>query len=157
MTGRHETAAVDAMKACANAWAGDDYPLLVRDAAADVLLAGSLVPALIASGQLALALADTAKAADAGEKALRAAITEAMSLGVTSVNLPHHVLSLVDGKQSAVVTDPALLPDEYMEQPPPRPNLHAIAKALKAGPVPGAALRNGAPHVRIVPRREVAA
>ena len=74
-----------------------------------------------------------------------------------SLDLPHHKLSLVDGKTAATITDPAALPTEFMVQPAPRPDLHAIARALKHGPVPGAATRNAPPHIRISAKKEAVA
>jgi hypothetical protein len=152
MTGKHERAALDRLRVAGS------LRLAVTpaaDAEADLLMAGDVLDGLRAAAALLMAAEEIEAAAKACGERLRAALAEVMSdTGATSLDLPHHRLSLVDGKTAATVTDPAALPAEYMVQPPPRPDLHAIAKALKHGPVPGAALRNGASHIKISPRQE---
>lgn len=152
--GKHEQAAVTAIRSAA-ALIGEDN---IHDAVADVLLAGSLIPALQAGGSLVLALEDAANRYAETAKRLRAALTEAMSMSVPAVNLPHHVMSYVEAKPRPVVTDAAALPPEFLIPQPPKPDLAAIARAVKHGPVAGVAMTNGgAGHIRISTRRENAA
>jgi len=150
--GKHEAAALDRLRVAGTL----RVPFrAAADADADLLLAGNVLDGLRAAAALLMAVEEIEAAAKACGDRLRAALAEVMAdTGATSLDLPHHRLSLVDGKTAATVTDPAALPAEYMVQPPPRPDLHAIAKALKHGPVPGAALRNGASHIKISPRQE---
>lgn len=155
MTGRHEAAALDALRAPAMALGNAET---VNDALADLLLAGSLIPALQAGGSLVLALEDAATRYAETAKRLRAALTEAMSMSVPAVNLPHHVMSYVEAKPRPVVTDAAALPAEFLIPQPPKPDMAAIARAVKHGPVAGVTVTNGGPgHIRISTRRENAA
>lgn len=63
--------------------------------------------------------------------------------------------ALVDVPPQAMVTDESLIPPSLMVQPPPRPDLGAITKALRAGgTVPGAVLRNSRQTLRITPVKE---
>lgn len=151
MSGRHEKAAVSRLQAVARI---PDFGT-AQDAMADLFMAADVLSALKASGNLLLACEAMAEMGNATCKALRAAMAEVMAdTGATAVDLPHHRVSLVDGKASVVITDEAAIPAQFMEQPPPKPNKDAIAAALKAGPVPGAMLSNGGQHIRIVSRGE---
>lgn len=90
-----------------------------------------------------LALEAVKDAASAGERAARVALAEAMSLGATTISNGNHTASLRDAPRVAMVMDAKALPPHYFVQPPPKPDLVAIRKALLAGPVAGAELSNG--------------
>ena len=102
-----------------------------------------LVPTLQAGISVILACEALAAAATAAERGARLAMAEAMSLGCTTIQVGTHTASLRDAPLSAMVTDLAALPAEYMTTPAPRPDLPAIRKALLRGPVLGARLSNG--------------
>lgn len=153
MSGKHETAAINRLISAGGGRAFDLAPM--QDAMGDLFMAADVLTALKASGDLLLACEALAEMGNATCKALRAAMAEVMAdTGATAVDLAHHRVSLADGKASAVVTDPAALPQRYMVQPPPKPDMAAILRDLKAGPVPGAALSNPQPHIRFSPKKD---
>ena len=155
MPGKHETAALDRLRAAARLRLS---VTAAADAEADLLMASDMLGALRAAAALLMAAEEIEDAAKACAARLRAALAEVMAdTGATGVDLPHHRVSLVDGKASVVIVDEAAIPAEYMEQPPPKPNKARIAAALKAGPVPGAMLGNPAAHIRITAKKDAAA
>lgn len=112
--------------------------------------AEDLVPVMQATVGVILACEAMQSAAKAAETTARQALAEAMSLGCTTIQVGTHTASLRDAPQTAMVTDLAALPAEYMTTPAPRPDLPAIRKALLKGLVPGAQLSNGgAPTIQI--------
>jgi len=85
----------------------------------------------------------------------RAALAKAMAdTGCPAVLTATHRADPLEGSERVEVTDPARLPLSLWKQPDPEPDKAAIRKALKKGPVPGAALVRGAPSVRIAIRQE---
>lgn len=85
----------------------------------------------------------------------RAALAKAMAdTGCPAVLTATHRADPLEGSERVEVTDPARLPLSLWKQPDPEPDKAAIRKALKKGPVPGAALVRGAPSVRISIRQE---
>ena len=91
-----------------------------------------------------MALENLSELATDAKTACRAALAEAMSLGLTTVRTDHHVASLRAATKRVIVMDEAALPAHLMHQPPPAPDLTAIGKLLRAGEtVPGAVLSNG--------------
>ena len=82
-----------------------------------------------------------AEAATAMSKAAREALQASMEAsGVLSFEAGEWQAELRQPAVTAEVTNPAKLPPEYMVMPPPRVDRAALHKALKRGPVPGAAL-----------------
>ena len=121
-----------------------------RDAAADVMLEGDILPTMQAAVSLIIALEDEAQAAEAAAKRARAALRDALEGTTGAVRAGIHTAHVRAGSASVIVTDETLIPAEYMRQPPPAPDKAAIARALKAGEaVPGAVLRNGEPGLTI--------
>lgn len=80
---------------------------------------------------------------------LRQAILDGfLESGAAGVETEHHSIGWSEGTAGAVVTGD--VPPEWMTTPAPRPDLTKIAKALRAGQtVPGASLRNAAPHLTV--------
>lgn len=156
MPGKHEAAALDRLRVAAAWRSAPDMAL--DDANADLLMAGNVLDGLRAAAALLLAMEQVEADSKATATRLRAALAEVMAdTGATGVDLPHHRVSLVDGKASVVIVDEAAIPAEFMEQPPPKPNKARIAAALKAGPVPGAMPSNPSPHIRFSPKKDAAA
>lgn len=62
--------------------------------------------------------------------------------GQRKLELPTATVYISKGRQRAVVTDPALIPADYLVPQPPKVDLTALTKALAAGPIPGAELSN---------------
>ena len=118
-----------------------------RDTAASVGYAASIADLVAAARAAAETLRHLDDAADEIQRAreslaakLRAVMDES---GLTSVRVPGGIWYLRDPAPRVIVTDESALPAEYLEQPPPRPNLTAIRAALRAGTdVPGAVLSN---------------
>lgn len=81
----------------------------------------------------------------------RDALLGALELaGLTSLPTPPGTLVVQAGRQRAIVTDESRLPEQYMvEKITRRPNLPALAEALKSGPVPGAEMSNATPALMI--------
>jgi len=119
-----------------------------RDTAASVGYAASIADLVAAARAAAETLRHLDDAADEIQRAreslaatLRAVMDES---GLTSIRVPGGIWYLRDPAPRVIVTDESALPAEYLEQPPPRPNLTAIRVALRAGTdVPGAVLSNG--------------
>jgi len=96
-------------------------------------------------------LQDAAKTAEAQ---CRAALVAAMSLGGTTIRTEHFTVSLRTAPKRALVTDETAIPLRFMHQPPPRPDLTAIAAALRTGQdIPGAVLTNGGADSLVIKRR----
>lgn len=141
----------DGLTLAASSVAGDHrFGRAARDAAGDVLLESDLIPTMQAAVSLLLRLEEQEAAAKAAAERLKAALVEALDATTGSIKAGIHTASVVNGRPSAVITDDAAIPAEYMETPPPRPDKARIARALANGiAVPGAVLRNGAPYLRI--------
>jgi hypothetical protein len=122
---------------------------VARDAAADVMLESDIMPTMQAAVSLIVALEDEAQAAEKAAQRARLALRDALEATTGSIRAGVHTASVRRGSAAVIVTDPDLIPAEYMRQPPPQPDKHAIAKAMKSGPVPGAVLRNGEPGLTI--------
>ena len=66
--------------------------------------------------------------------------------GATSIETDGHRVSLRDAVRTPQIVDPAVLPDDYLRQPPPKPDMALIGKALRDGySVPGVLAGNGGP------------
>jgi Siphovirus Gp157 len=121
-----------------------------RDAAADVMLDDDIIGTMQASVALILALEEQAQAAKANAELARSALLAALEGTTGQVVAGIHTATVSKARAAVAVTDDALIPPSFMEQPPPRADKAAILKAIKAGAtVPGAILRNGAPSLRI--------
>jgi len=119
-----------------------------RDTAASVGYAASIADLVAAARATAETLRHLDDAADEIQRAREALATTLRAVmdetGLTSVRVPGGVWYLRDPAPRVIVTDESALPAEYLEQPPPRPNLTAIRAAIRAGTnVPGAVLSNG--------------
>lgn len=140
----------DAMTLAASAVAGDtQMGRAARDHAADVLLEGDLIACMSASVALILALEDQQDATKAAIERARDALRDALDATTGQVRAGAHTASTSAGPASVVITDDEDIPKAFIEY---RRHIDkaAIAKALKAGEtVPGAALRNSPPVLRI--------
>lgn len=141
----------DAMTLAASTCAGDvRMGRTVRDAAADVMLESDILACMSASVSLILALEEQADATKAALERARDALRDALESTTGQVRTGTHTASTAAAPPSVVITDDSAIPPRFMEQPPPRPNKAALARALKDGEtVPGAALRNSRPVLRI--------
>lgn len=141
----------DAMTLAASTCAGDvRMGRTVRDYAADVMLEADIIACMSASVSLILALEEQQDATKAAIERARDALRDALEATTGQVRAGAHTASTSAGPASVVITDDAAIPPRFMEQPPPRADKAAIARALKAGEVvPGAALRNSQPVLRI--------
>lgn len=121
-----------------------------RAAAADVKLDDDIIGTMQAAVSLILALEEQADVSAHHARQARAALLTALEGTTGQVRAGIHTATAVSGRAAVAITDDAAIPAEFMEQPPPRADKAAILKAMKAGAaVPGAALRNGAPSLRI--------
>jgi hypothetical protein len=121
-----------------------------RDAAADVMLDDDILGTMQAAVGLILALEEQADASKRAAEQIRAALLTALDGTTGQIRVGIHTATVAKARASLVITDDAAIPPSFMEQPPPRADKAAILKALKAGAiVPGVALRNGAPSLRI--------
>lgn len=119
--------------------------------------ASDLTDALAAGAEFLLALEALAETATGAARAAREALASTMwETGATGFRTAHHSVSVAEPRRSVVVTGD--VPAEFMRQPPPAPDKHALHKALSAGQiVPGATLSNGgAPILTIRPLKESA-
>jgi len=84
-------------------------------------------------------------------KAKRTAVLRAMEAADRrKLELPEGTVSVRAGAQSVVITDEALIPNDFLIPQPAKINRHEIKAALAAGrDVPGAVLSNGAPSLAI--------
>jgi hypothetical protein len=85
-----------------------------------------------------------ARLQDRAEKT-RARVLEAMQeADIKRLVAPDMTVSLRPTSPRVIITDEALIPPDYMNQPPPKPDKRLIAQALKDKyAVPGAMLSNG--------------
>ena len=147
----YEQTLLDRLKAAAAAVKDDSrHGVAVRDAAADVLLEASLIPAGSAMVSLVVALEDAAEAAKRAAAQARQALLDVMlESGAPAFSDGHHTASWSNGRAGVLVTDEAELP-EPLWKIERKPDADAILKALRQGKdVPGATLRNGSPHLTI--------
>ena len=104
--------------------------------------------------EVILACDELQDAAKTAEAQFRAALVAAMSLGGTTIRTEHFTVSLRTSPKRALVTDETAIPLRFMHQPPPRPDLTAIAAALRTGQdIPGAVLTNGGADSLVIKRR----
>lgn len=121
-----------------------------RDAAADVMLDDDIIGTMQAAVALILALEEQAQACKANAELARSALLAALEGTTGQVVAGIHTASVSRGKAAVAITDDALIPAEFLRQPPPVADKAALLKAMKGGAhVPGAVLRNGAPHLTI--------
>jgi hypothetical protein len=145
-TGKHAMAALATLRYAVNA----APPELASNELADLMLAADLMEGLQAAGSYLLAVEAMEEQAKAASTRIRAALAVVMAeSGASGVDLAHHTMALVEPKPRPFISDPAMLPPEYLVPQPPKPDMAAITRAMKAGPVPGVSLSNSAPHVRI--------
>ena len=87
---------------------------------------------------------------DARQDRKREIVALAMAeAGLKKIELDIATVSLVNGRQSVIVTDETAIPPAYLRQPPPVPDKKLIGAALREGPVPGCQLTNAPPHLQI--------
>lgn len=104
--------------------------------------------------------ADAAKEAMAAERAAGDAAREALlhvmeETGLPSIETEFHRATSSVSARAVVITDPAALPARYVRHPPPEPDKAGLRKALLAGDtIPGAALSNGTPSIRITAKKK---
>lgn len=121
-----------------------------RNAAADVLLDDDILGTIQAAVALILALEEQEQVCADYAKQTRAGLLAALEGTTGQVRAGIHTATVANGRASVVITDDAAIPPEFLTQPAPQPDKAAILKAIKDGAtVPGAALRNGAPSLRI--------
>lgn len=154
---KHEQAALDRLRAAARS-PSSGLAIAADDAVADLLMANDIIEGIRSAGSLLLAVEAIAEQAEAVAKSLRTALAEVMGdTGAVTVDLAHHTLALVEPKPRPVVLDAAALPAEFLIPQPPKPDMAAITRAAKAGPVAGVIMNNAAPHLRISAKRDRAA
>jgi hypothetical protein len=121
-----------------------------REKAADVMLDDDILGTMQAAVALILALEEQAKVSAEYAGQMRAGLLAALEGTTGQVIAGIHTATVANGRASVAITDDAAIPPSFMVQPPPQADKAAILKAIKAGAtVPGAALRNGAPSLRI--------
>ena len=121
-----------------------------RDAAADVMLEGDILPCMQSAVSLIIALEDEAQAAEAAAKRARLALRDALEATTGSVRAGVHTAHVRAGSASVIVTDEDAIPAEYWRTPAPTVDKAALAKAMRDGArIPGAVLRNGEPGLTI--------
>jgi hypothetical protein len=121
-----------------------------RNAAADVMLDDEILGTMQAAVSLILALEEQAETSAHYAKQVRAGLLAALEGTTGQVHAGIHTATVSKGRASVVITDPAAVPHEFLSQPAPQPDKAIILTEIKAGKtVPGAALRNGAPSLRI--------
>jgi len=111
----------------------------------DMKNAADMAATMKAAAEMVLASDQLQKYAELVEKSCREALAEAMeSSGCTRFETDQQKISLVAGRRSVIISDPALIPQEFMRHPDPAPDKTLIANVLKNGfAVPGAVLNNG--------------
>ena len=74
----------------------------------------------------------------------RAGLATVMSeTNCPNLKLPYHTVVTANKSPSVIVTDPTLIPSQFLITPEPRPNLNAIRQFLAQGErIPGAELSN---------------
>lgn len=144
----------DALRtACAPLAGNEHLPAVAQMAADDVVRSDDLMGAMKATGRLIAALRDACDAAKAGLEIAEARMLDALiESGAYSIRTDHHVISAVEPKPRPVISDRAALPERLLRRPEPQPDMAAIARAMKEGPVPGVTLSNAMPHLRVVAR-----
>lgn len=117
-----------------------------------------LVDQMQATVGFILAAEAVAEAAEAVAKQARAALAFAMfDTGATTIRTDAHTVSVSAKPARAIITDPALVPPDYVRQPPPAPDVALIGKALRDGyPVPGCVLSNSGEPVLSIRTRKAA-
>ncbi len=84
------------------------------------------------------------------EQTLRTAMLGAMEIGaIRRLETPLATVSRKAVPPSVVITDSNIIPAEYLKLQPPTLDRLALARALKAGPVSGAALSNGGETIAV--------
>lgn len=84
------------------------------------------------------------------EQALRGAMLEAMNVGALKrIETPLATVSRKSVPPSVVITDSNVIPAEYLKLQPPTLDRAALLRALKSGPVSGAALSNGGETIAV--------
>lgn len=153
-----ESRATAALHDAVDATAADVYKATadITTPMAAMMGATDIVSAIRASGNLILAFEAIEEAASEATKRLRAAVAEAMNdNGVPTIATEQHLISCYDPAPRAQIIDPDSVPRQFWVQPPEKIDVAALAKALRAGRVPGAVLTNGgAPILRISTRKD---
>jgi hypothetical protein len=119
---------------------------------ADWLVAKSLDRKAMAEAakERAAALRDrAARFARSADSAKAAAMAIYESAGIRKRETVEWTASISAGRPAVVITDAAALPPGCLRQPQPEPDKAAIKALLDAGPVPGAAMSNAAPHLTV--------
>ncbi len=106
----------------------------------DRLVENSMADAVLA--ELAAARAARLKARKDRLRATALMMLEALDIA-RPIERAAYTVS-IQRRTKAIITDPKLIPAELMRA---APDLHAVAKALKDGPVSGAELSNPQPHI----------
>lgn len=145
---KHEAALLDEMRAFAGRVVADQrQPQHVLDAAADVLISTGLTGTMAAMVPLILAAEDAAARADAVTAEGRSTLLRVLDSTTGAIRSGPHQALVARGKPGATVTDQAAIPAAFLRT---SPDMRAITAALTKGEtVPGAALKNGAPHLTI--------
>ena len=148
---KHAASLRDGLTAIAGSVQGDKrMGRAARDYAADVMLDDDIIGTMQAAVSLILALEEQADASEHAAEKMREALLAALESTTGQVIAGIHTATVSKARAAVAITDDALIPAEYMRQPPPVVDRGAILKAIKAGAaVPGAILRNGAPSLRI--------
>jgi hypothetical protein len=144
----------DALRSACAPLAGHEHlPAVAQMAADDVAQSAELMGAMKATGKLILALRDACDSAKAALATVEGKMLDALlESGAYSLRTEHHVISAVEPKPRPVITDRSALPSHLMRARDPEPDMAAITRAMKEGPVPGVSLSNSAPHLRVAPR-----
>ena len=116
-----------------------------------------LVQMLQYSGAMVLAAEQIEAAAKGMVATLRREMANAMlENGCGQVVLPNHKISVSDPVPKLRVENRKLIPDAFMKQPPPEPDMAAIKAAINKGAtVPGVGYGNGgAPYISFHARKD---
>lgn len=150
---KHDTAMLERIRAAVLPYvlhAG--LPEAVQDQAAVVAGTKDLLDAMKGLAELVIHTGEAVGAAKAADDAARAVLLDALEdTGAPALRVAHHTVLMVEGKPGFTVTEPELIPPALMRAREPEPDRNAIQKLLNAGQdVPGVALRNSRPHLRVV-------
>ncbi len=147
---------IERLRAIGTASFADGTQLGIRDEASRLYAARDAIEVMQRALEFIIAADDAQMALNVMMERARLALCIAMEeTGAPKIQSEFHVASVAKGAAVARITDPDAIPPAYMRQPAPVIDKAAVLRALKAGePVPGAAMSNSPPHLRISTRKQ---